>query len=534
MHACEGWCLDWSVLCTRLLPCTPLSSCCLASGWCRWVRGLPGNNHGFHHATVPASLQCTAPHGLPPSLLTCPFSHSLPAAPPQVSGPARAAAGHHPPALLPLPQLAPAAAAGSQPRARARGRHLRSPGQHRHGARQRQLRPRGPRSRRRGGAGRVWDPAICGALLRAALPHPCASAAAGKLGPARGRLWCDVLACSVLAWLPNGLALHEPDAGMRPCRAAGCLTAPPGCSGCRAGCLPRCRAHTGRPAYRSPPCPPTPACSCAPTTRFQSSSPRSASRCSTCLAPTRQACFELCGLAGRCVAWQPLGHIHCSACSDGGHRPSRQPRQHGRTPSCLPAPALPRAFPFRRLPPARPPSAAAPLPASALPALIPPPCQPLRPSPPPPLPAFIPPLPPAPPPAPQQATLGRVDTVHLMLLGLILIVFSLVALWALWAAELRMRDAWLERSRRRGAAAIDNNLESGTSHNNCSGGASPASPAAEAEQAAPAAAAAHASAAAAHAAAAGEGPSTAAAAAAVAAVAAAEGAVAAAEGAAAS
>lgn len=86
MHACEGWCLDWSVLCTRLLPCTPLSSCCLASGWCRWVRGLPGNNHGFHHATVPASLPCTAPHGLPPSLLTCPISHSLPAAPRRYQG----------------------------------------------------------------------------------------------------------------------------------------------------------------------------------------------------------------------------------------------------------------------------------------------------------------------------------------------------------------------------------------------------------------------------------------------------------------
>ncbi len=81
-----------------------------------------------------------------------------------------------------------------------------------------------------------------------------------------------------------------------------------------------------------------------------------------------------------------------------------------------------------------------------------------------------------------QATLGRVDTVHLMLLGLILVVFSLAALWALWLAELRMRDAWLERRRRRGAATIDNNLEDCT--NGCSGGASPASPAMESEPAA--------------------------------------------------
>lgn len=252
-----------------------------------------------HCARIPAMHRPTRPAALPLDLPHLPLP---PCCTPQVSGPARAAAGHHPPALLPLPQLAPAAAAGSRPRARARGRHLRSPGQHHRGGCQRQLRPRGPRSRRRGGPGRFWHPSLCGALLRAALPYPRAAAAAGKLGPARGRLWCDVLACSVLAWLPNGLALHEPDAGMRPCRAAGCLTVPPGCSGCRAGCLPRCRAHTGRPAYRSPPCPPTPACSCAPTTRFQSSSPRSASRCSTCLAPTRQACFELCGLAGSCVA----------------------------------------------------------------------------------------------------------------------------------------------------------------------------------------------------------------------------------------
>ena len=63
---------------------------------------------------------------------------------------------------------------------------------------------------------------------------------------------------------------------------------------------------------------------------------------------------------------------------------------------------------------------------------------------------------------------------HLMLLGLILIVFSLAALWALWLAELHMRDAWLERRRRRGAVTIDNNLENG--NHSGSSGFSPASP----------------------------------------------------------